>query len=229
MVETGGVQYANKPSELKIKQFEEIGEAVMGNVMNPNNPNIPFVYETQTDRNVAILKAYRVPDEVINELDIVEMAELTREFIQYTGEEYGAVEQVEVKGIIYRATVVNDDFKLKPDAMKILEKAVRQKKHVVSTVAALVFLKDGLTDKEHFVEAHVEVKRKLFSKELDASNAMWFVTKATQKLMIYLQHMQQMSHEQDQAALEAYDPEKAKEDAEYGEAAANDGWSEDAE
>lgn len=136
----------NKMSELTIEQFEKISQIL-------NNQEFDNV-----EKYVEMFKYLGVDEKMWDDYPFSEFIELVKQFNldSYTPQE--AVTSIELEGYTYRA-----EMRLSVKETKLIEKIVNSKpNHYISDILAIMFKRTDLSNTEHFADAHLKHKAKLF-------------------------------------------------------------------
>jgi hypothetical protein len=157
----------NKMDELTIEQFEKVTEIT-------NNKELDNI-----ERYIKIFEYFGVKESEWDEND-VELSEFIEKVKEFNSNNYDvkdAVESFELEGYTYEAKM-----KLSVKDTKMIEKIVGRKSHNwISDLLALMFKRTDLTPVEHYTEAHLKHKSKLF-KQLKAEIAVPYLVFVTDKI-----------------------------------------------
>lgn len=188
MIEVRGYQIPNSPSEMTVGKFEGLSEIIGAKVMNPNEPNQPYKYESELEKWSEALAFMGLPMDEINDMELDEFTETVKRFNTKDPNGFQVIKEVEVKGRTYVA--FKEEFRIGVAKWKKLEALVKQTKHesttpkkIVGEILAIIFEDTMLTAKEHLVDAHLKRKANLFRKHLNAGIAVPYVAYVTQKLL----------------------------------------------
>lgn len=162
----------NKMDELTIEQFEKVSE------LN-NNQELDNI-----DRYIKIFEYFGVKESEWdeNEVELSDFIDKVKEFNSNNYEQKQPVESIELEGYTYEAKM-----KLSVKDTKMIEKIVNRKSHNwISDLMALMFKRTDLTPTEHYAEAHLKHKAKLF-KQLKAEIAVPYLVFVTEKISSHAQ------------------------------------------
>jgi hypothetical protein len=162
----------NRMDELTIEQFEKVTEIT-------NNQELDNI-----DRYIKIFEYFGVKESEWdeNEVELSEFIEKVKEFNSSKYEKKDAVESIELDGYTYQG-----QLKLSVKDTKMIEKLIGRKSHNwISDLLALMFKRSDLTQTEHYAEAHLKHKSKLF-KQLKAEIAIPYLVFVTEKIASHAQ------------------------------------------
>ena len=162
----------NKMDELTIEQFEKVTEIT-------NNKELDNI-----DRYIKIFEYFGVKESEWddNDVELSEFIEKVKEFNSSNYEKKDAVESFELEGYTYEG-----QLKLSVKDTKIIEKIINRKSHNWSSdLLALMFKRSDLSATEHYTEAHLKYKSKLF-KQLKAEIAIPYLVFVTEKIASHAQ------------------------------------------
>lgn len=162
----------NKMDELTIEQFEKVTEIT-------NNQELDNI-----DRYIKIFEYFGVKESEWddNDVDLSEFIEKVKEFNSNNYENNEAIESIELEGYTYVA-----QMKLSVKDTKMIEKLITRKtSHWISDLMALMFKRTDLSSTEHYAEAHLKHKAKLF-KQLKAEIAVPYLVFVTEKISSHAQ------------------------------------------
>ena len=162
----------NKMDELTIEQFEKVTEIT-------NNKELDNI-----DRYIKIFEYFGVKESEWddNDVELSEFIEKVKEFNSSNYEKKDAVESFELEGYTYEG-----QLKLSVKDTKIIEKIINRKSHNwISDLLALMFKRSDLSQVEHYTEAHLKHKSKLF-KQLKAEIAIPYLVFVIEKIASHAQ------------------------------------------
>ena len=136
----------NKMDELTIEQFEKISQIL-------NNQEFDNI-----EKYVEMFKFLGIDEKLWDDYPFSEFIKLVQEFNldSYTPQE--AVGTIELEGYTYTA-----ELRLSVKETKLIEKIVNTKpNHYISDIMAIMFKRTDLSNTEHFADAHLKQKAKLF-------------------------------------------------------------------
>jgi len=161
MIQIFDQEIPNKMSELTIEQFEKISQIL-------NNQDFDNI-----EKYVEMFKYLGIKEEFIK---------LVQEFNldSYTPNE--AQTTIELEGYTYEA-----QLKLSVKETKLIEKIVNTKpNHYISDIMAIMFKRTDLSNTEHFTDAHLKHKAKLFRTQ-KAELCVPYIVFVTEKIAEYAQ------------------------------------------
>jgi hypothetical protein len=157
----------NRMDELTIEQFEKVTEIT-------NNQELDNI-----DRYIKIFEYFGVKESEWdeNEVELSEFIDKVKEFNSSKYEKKDAVESIELDGYTYQG-----QLKLSVKDTKMIEKLIsRKSNNWISDLLALMFKRSDLSPTEHYAEAHLKHKSKLF-KQLKAEIAVPYLVFVTEKI-----------------------------------------------
>lgn len=158
----------NKMSELTIEQFEKISQIL-------NNKEFDNI-----EKYVEMFKYLGIDDKVWDDYPFSEFIQLVQQFNldSYTPQE--AVTSIELEGYTYTA-----EMRLSVKETKLIEKIVtNQPSHYISDILAIMFKRTDLSNTEHFADAHLKHKAKLFRTQ-KAELCVPYIVFVTEKIAEY--------------------------------------------
>jgi hypothetical protein len=162
----------NRMDELTIEQFEKVTEIT-------NNQELDNI-----DRYIKIFEYFGVKESEWdeNEVELNDFIEKVKEFNSSKYEKKDAVESIELDGYTYHG-----QLKLSVKDTKMIEKLIgRKSNNWISDLLALMFKRSDLSPTEHYAEAHLKHKSKLF-KQLKAEIAIPYLVFVTEKIASHAQ------------------------------------------
>ena len=162
----------NRMDELTIEQFEKVTEIT-------NNQELDNI-----DRYIKIFEYFGVKESEWddNDVDLSEFIDKVKEFNSSKYEKKDAVESIELEGYTYEAKM-----KISVKDTKMIEKIIgRKSNNWISDLLALMFKRTDLSNTEHYSEAHLKYKSKLF-KQLKAEIAIPYLVFVTEKIASHAQ------------------------------------------
>ena len=162
----------NRMDELTIEQFEKVTEIT-------NNQELDNI-----DRYIKIFEYFGVKESEWdeNEVELSDFIEKVKEFNSSKYDKKDAVESIELEGYTYQA-----QLKLSVKDTKMIEKLIgRKSNNWISDLLALMFKRSDLSPTEHYAEAHLKHKSKLF-KQLKAEIAIPYLVFVTEKIASHAQ------------------------------------------
>ena len=168
MIQVFDLEVPNKMHELTIEQFEKISQIL-------NNQEFDNI-----ERYVELFKYFGIKEELWDDYPFSDFIALVREFNldSYTPNE--AVTTIELEGYTYEA-----QLKLSVKETKLIEKIVNTKPaHYLSDILAIMFKRTDLSNIEHFADAHLKHKSKLFRTQ-KAELVVPYIVFVTEKISEY--------------------------------------------
>jgi len=157
----------NKMDELTIEQFEKVTEIT-------NNKELDNI-----ERYIKIFEYFGVKESEWddNDVELSDFIEIVKEFNSNNYEKKEPIESIELDGYTYEAKM-----KLSVKDTKMIEKLINRKSHNwISDLLALMFKRTDLSQTEHYTDAHLKYKSKLF-KQLKAEIAVPYLVFVTEKI-----------------------------------------------
>jgi len=158
----------NKMSELTIEQFEKISQIL-------NNKEFDNI-----EKYVEMFKYLGIEEQMWDDYPFSDFIQLVQQFNldSYTPQE--AVESIELEGYTYKA-----EMRLSVKETKLIEKIVNSKpNHYISDILAIMFKRTDLSNTEHFADAHLKQKAKLFRTQ-KAELCVPYIVFVTEKIAEY--------------------------------------------
>lgn len=160
----------NKMSELTIEQFEKISQ-----ILNDDQfDNI--------EKYVEMFKFLGIDEKQWDDYPFSDFIKLVQQFNMdsYTPNE--AIKSIELDGYTYTA-----ELKLSVKETKLIERIVNSKpNHYISEILAIMFKRTDLSNTEHFADAHLKHKAKLFRSQT-ADLCVPYIVFVTEKIAEYAQ------------------------------------------
>jgi hypothetical protein len=155
----------NRVTELTIAQFEAI------TAINSNEELDPI------EKHLKVFEYLGIPESEFSDTDIDTFISMVKDFNASQKEDLSQVTEIELEGYKYIG-----EFKLSVRDTKLIEKSIMSKDAgYISQIVAIMFKREDLTNTEHYAEAHLKHKAKLF-KELKANIAIPYLTFIAQKI-----------------------------------------------
>lgn len=168
MIQIFDQEIPNKMDELTIEQFEKISQIL-------NNQEFDNI-----EKYVEMFKYLGIKEEMWDDYPFSEFIKLVQDFNldSYTPNE--PVTSIELEGYTYEAKM-----KLSVKETKLIEKIVNSKpNHYISDIMAIMFKRTDLSNTEHFTDAHLKHKAKLF-RNLKAEVCVPYIVFVTEKIAEY--------------------------------------------
>jgi hypothetical protein len=144
MIEVLGRQIANKMNEITVEEFEKISAI-------HNNKELDNI-----EKQIKVFEVVGIEEDEWDDFNY--FIEKTKEFNTDNYEAKDAVTELEIDGFTYKA-----EMKLSVKDTKLIEKMiVKENRHSVSDIMALMFKRTDLSNTEHYDSAHLKYKSKLF-------------------------------------------------------------------
>jgi hypothetical protein len=184
MIKVGSKEIKNLASEMDIQTFEKVSSFINDN-------------EAETFEKWINIFVYLGADESeINEMDFNEFRELVREFNQ-ASEKIAPVytQMLEIDGYTYQS--FEEEFKLSVRDLKYIEKSIKKDPtNYLARMMAIIFKRTDLTPTEHYADAHIDFKTKLFKKQ-NAELVIPFVAYVGNKLNETIQKVKEDTENED--------------------------------
>jgi len=162
MIKINENEVPNTVEELTVAEFEEVAAI-------QQDQELDFL-----DKQIKLFTYLGVPEEELDNMEIVEFRNHVKAFNDVEPKEYPFLAEVEIEGFVYRA--YEDEFKLPIRDLKHIENKVKKSpSKYMAYMLAVIFKREDLTKVEHYDNAHLKLKEKLFSK-LPAAVAVPYVT-----------------------------------------------------
>ena len=152
--------------ELTIEQFQKVSQYA-------NDLGLNYV-----ERQIKIFEYLGVPD-IWDELTAKELKEFVRAFNDVPKREFDWVQSVEIDGYTYTA-FTGEEFDLTVKDISLIEKKITKEGTDIPYIMAVLFKREDLDKKEHYAEAHIKQKAKLFAKQ-PAEICVNYITKVGQE------------------------------------------------
>lgn len=163
MIEVFGRNIANKMNEITIDEFEKISAI-------HNNKELDNI-----EKQIKVFEIVGVEEDEWD--DFKYFVEKTKEFNTDNYDKKDPIGEIEIDGFTYKA-----EFKLSVKDTKLIEKMiVKENKHSVSDIMALMFKRTDLSNTEHYDTAHLKHKAKLFRTQ-PAEIAIPYITFVTETI-----------------------------------------------
>lgn len=162
MVEIRGYEVKNNVTEFTVAEFEKVSA-----ILNDENLD-------KFERWADVFIYLGVPVEEVNDMEFNEFANYVKVFNESNVDKESVMtKELEIEGYTYRA--YEDEFKLTVKDLKLIEKAIKNNAtEYFPYMLAVIFKRTDLTKVEHYTEAHLKHKAKLF-KDLKATVAVPFI------------------------------------------------------
>ena len=170
MIQVFDREIPNKMNELTIEQFEKISQIL-------NNKEFDNI-----EKYVEMFKYLGVEEKLWDDYPFSEFIELVKTFNldSYTPSE--PVASIELEGFTYTA-----EMRLSVKETKLIEKIVNSKpNNYISDILAIMFKRSDLSNTEHFADAHLKHKAKMFRTQ-KAELCVPYIVFVTEKIAEYAQ------------------------------------------
>lgn len=158
----------NKMDELTIEQFEKISQIL-------NNQEFDNI-----EKYVEMFKYLGIEEKQWDDYPFSEFIKLVQEFNLDSYTPQDAIESIELDGYTYTA-----EMRLSVKETKLIEKIVNTKpNHYISDILAIMFKRNDLSNTEHFADAHLKQKAKLFRTQ-KAEICIPYIVFVTEKIAEY--------------------------------------------
>lgn len=167
MIKLGTKELPNLSSELTVKQFSKVNE-ILAQQIEP------------IEKWYQIFESLGAIESEIDDMDFNQFKEAIKEFNIAENKDTEILQTLEIDGYTYKA--FETEFKISIKDLKKIEKAVKEKPYnYIADMLAVVYKRTDLTNAEHYENAHIKHKSKLFS-ELKANVALPIVWHVAKKL-----------------------------------------------
>lgn len=169
----------NKISDFTIGEFENISSIFA-------DENVDKI-----DRYSQLFILLGIPSDTIDDLEISEFFNLVEKYsdnndleIDYLAKE--KQQEIEINGRIYRA--YDETFKMNVKQMRLIENKIKNSStKYIGDLMAIIFKDVHLSNNEHYVEAHLKHKAKLFRENITADVALPYVGFFSKELLNNIQ------------------------------------------
>lgn len=169
MVTIGSKEIPNVINEMTIAQFEKVSSF-------SNNQELDAF-----EKWVNIFVFLGADEDEVNEMDFTDFKNKVKEFntVDYKAKtEF--TKQIELENYTYQS--FEDEFKLSVRDLKHIEKLIKKEPNsYISKMMAVIFKRTDLSKTEHYADAHINYKSKLF-KTINAEICLPFVSYVAQKM-----------------------------------------------
>lgn len=153
MIKVGSKEIKNLASEMDIQTFEKVSSFINDN-------------KSETFEKWINIFVYLGADESeINEMDFNDFRKCVKEFNE-AREQIKPVytKTLEIDGYTYQS--YDEEFKLSVRDLKYIEKSIKKDPaNYLARMMAIIFKRTDLTPTEHYADAHIDFKAKLFKKQ----------------------------------------------------------------
>lgn len=189
MIKVGSKEIKNLSSEMDIQTFEKVSSYINDN-------------EAETfEKWINIFVFLGADENEINEMDFNDFRECVKEFNSVREKikpEY--TKTLEIDGYTYQS--YDEEFKLSVRDLKYIEKSIKKDPaNYLARMMAIIFKRTDLTPTEHYADAHIDFKTKLFKKQ-NADLVIPFVAYVGNKLNETAEKIKQANESTDTEELE---------------------------
>lgn len=150
MIQIKDYEIPNRIDELTIEQFQKVSEI-------QNDLGLSMI-----DKHLKTFEYLGCPD-IWDDVTAKELKEIITAFNDVPKKEFDWVSKVEIDGYTY--TAFEDEFVLSAKDLSLIEKKIKKGESDIAYIMAVVFKRDDLSKQEHYAEAHLKQKAKLFSQQ----------------------------------------------------------------
>lgn len=166
--EKNGINYQLKqtPSEFTIGEFEIVSGILSNSTLD------------KIDKYSQLFVSLGIPQDIVDDMDTSEFFDLIKRYIDFNDEtDYlnsEKVKTIEIEDRTYQA--YEDKFNLNVKQMRFIENFIKQNPTTyIGDLMAIIFKDTQLTSNEHFVDAHIRHKAKLFRKHVTVDMALPYI------------------------------------------------------
>jgi hypothetical protein len=160
------IEFSCSPDAILLKQFEQ-----MSIILNQEDKDAIEKYEE-------IFKSFGVTDETLNEMTVAEFGKAIKDFVEESQKNNDVfVKEFEIDGYTYRAF---DTLKVRD--LRIISKYQTNIRYA-GEMMAVCFKRTNLTDVEHYADAHIRHKAKIFRENLTADVCIPYIVKVTELMV----------------------------------------------
>jgi hypothetical protein len=184
MIKVGSKEIKNLASEMDIQTFEKVSSFINDN-------------EAETfEKWINIFVYLGVDENELNDMEFNDFRECVREFNKPAPKvDPSYTKTLEIDGYTYQS--YEDEFKLSVRDLKYIEKAIRKDSgNYLAKMMAIIFKRTDLTPTEHYADAHIDFKTKLFKKQ-NAELVIPFVAYVGNKLNETVQKVKEDAENED--------------------------------
>lgn len=162
MIKIREFEIPNTVEELTVKQFQEV--AAINNDLGLDH----------FEKQIKIFTSLGVDEDIFDDMEIREFKDHVKNFNNTEPKDYPFLPEVEIEGFVYKA--FDEEFKLSIRDLKHIESKVKKSPtDYMAFMLSVIFKRTDLSKTEHYDNAHLKQKEKLFSK-LPAAIAVPYVT-----------------------------------------------------
>lgn len=149
MIKVLDYEVKNTMNELTIGEFEKIQP-----ILSSGNVGIFEMVE--------IFKILGVPEDEIDDMELSEFKKCAEEFNKVEQKEFESVESLDLEGYTYKANWQEEKLILPVKDLKLIQSKVASGLPYMAFMMGVIFKRTDLTNSEHYANAHIEHKAKLF-------------------------------------------------------------------
>ena len=151
MIKINDYEVKNTVEELTVKEFEEVAAI-------QNDATLDYV-----EKQIKLFEYLGVPSETWDDVTGTELVRITKAFNDVEPKEYPFLPELEIEGFVYKA--FDEEFKLSVRDLKHIESKVKKSpSKYMAFMLSVIFKRTDLTKTEHYDNAHLKEKERLFSK-----------------------------------------------------------------
>lgn len=178
-------QLKHKPEDFLIGEYERVSSIM-------NNDELD-----QIDKYTQLFIELGIPQDVLEELNTIKFFEIIKSYTSYQLEIGEFTKEIEINGRLYKS--FDDDFFLSVKDMKEIERSIkRNPDSFIGDIMAIVFKDVELTKNEHFVDAHIKHKSKLFREHVGFDKAVPFIAYFSKEVISSLQMFKEVELNEEQ-------------------------------
>lgn len=152
----------NSIEEFTIGEFEELSKII-------NDLGLDYV-----EKQLKIFNHLGVPNDVLDDLSIPEFKQAVQDYNSIEPKDYSKpLQEIELGGYTYRA--FEDEFIFTAKDLSLIEKKIKKNELYISYAMAVIFKRTDLSKVEHYDNAHLKLKEKLF-KDVKAVHAVYYLS-----------------------------------------------------
>lgn len=190
MIDVRGHKVENDPANMTLAQWEKVIVIKEAGVFNPDQPEKPYKYKSNIAKYYDIFKTLGLPEAVLNELMYEDEEELLKHVRAFNDFESSieVTAEIEINGYTYRALDADGNFKFSPKDREKCEEFIRKDpEYCIGEIMAVIFKRTDLTRAEHFADAHIKEKAKVFRKEMSGAVSIPYLLEMSKKMYKQMQ------------------------------------------
>ena len=184
MIVIKGHEVKNQPSDMTLGEYEVLMSKINQPVLDQNNLKETKNFPTERKKWANILQMQGLPKEALDQMDGDELHEAARLFNKFDSNDIQVVKEVVIGSRKYVA--FDEEFSIgweEEDKMEELTKKSKNRVNLPSEWVAVLFKDTQLSDSEHFTNAHIKHKAKLFREHMNGSTAAPYLAYIGQKFL----------------------------------------------